>query len=410
MPWPPGRAGSQGIAVTSGGASADRLDRRVDLGAQFLRERRVAQAGQDRLAVGADEVAEEALDQSDLVSRQTLAAGDLVGDQDDRVRARGLGRVVDLQAQVVAGALDLRRAHGLRRRLRAQLDRAGAGVDLRHAQLGVHRVRPLAVGDRVLGGLDGLGHTGGLLLAGAGAGPLLGRLALPRATAGGGQVLGEVFRRTRLVGAEEDRDRSGRELGARVQLGDRRVVPGLDGALEDLRRGRAVEDELVDAGNVVLDRDRADDRREVQRRVALAALLRLVDLDLAVLRLGLQGRVRTAEVDLAGDELLDTRAGAGRVVVHRDVRALVVVLGDDFLDGVLLRGGAFRVERAGRAVSTGGGGRGRRVGGAGRRRGGRLRVATTGAECEQARDRDDGCGAATNGAKAVCGHERDLPF
>ena len=45
-----------------------------------------------------------------------------------------------------------------------------------------------------------------------------------------------------------------------------------------------------------------------------------VGLDDAVLLLGLQRRVGAGEVDLAGDELLDAGAGAGRVVVDRGAR------------------------------------------------------------------------------------------
>ena len=80
--------------------------------------------------------------------------------------------------------------------------------------------------------------------------------------------------------------------------------------------------QLVDALDVVGDRDRAGDHRDVPRGRA-AHLLGGVGLDDTVLLLGLERRVGAGEVDLARDELLDARAGPGRVVVDGGAGALL---------------------------------------------------------------------------------------
>ena len=107
-----------------------------------------------------------------------------------------------------------------------------------------------------------------------------------------------------------------RQLRARVLARDLRVVPLLDLAEEDVGDGLAVELEaLVDAVDVVGDRDRAEDRRDVD---GVAALL-LGGRELVVLH----RRVGGAEVDGARAELRDAAAGADGLVV--DGRALVLL-------------------------------------------------------------------------------------
>jgi hypothetical protein len=60
----------------------------------------------------------------------------------------------------------------------------------------------------------------------------------------------------RLVGAEEHRNVRAWQLCTWVELRDLRVVPGLDGAVEDLGERLGVQDELIDAVDVVREGDR----------------------------------------------------------------------------------------------------------------------------------------------------------
>src|SRR4029078_10721211 len=102
----------------------------------------------------------------------------------------------------------------------------------------------------------------------AGAGRPLDRLVRAGAALPGRRVVGEegreVRRRAGLVGAVAGRDARARQLRARVLARDLRVVPLLDLAEEDVGDGLPVELEaLVDAVDVVGDRHRAEDGRDV---------------------------------------------------------------------------------------------------------------------------------------------------
>src|SRR6478609_5605919 len=94
----------------------------------------VADGLQGLLLVGRGELLEEPLEQRDLGRVLGLGAGDLVGHQDDRVGPGLLGGVVQRELDVVALTDLLGGGHGLAGRVAAELDRAGAVVDLRHAQ------------------------------------------------------------------------------------------------------------------------------------------------------------------------------------------------------------------------------------------------------------------------------------
>src|SRR5699024_6196475 len=100
-----------------------------------------------------------------------------------------------------------------------------------------------------------LAHPAGELLAGA---------AGPRAVRGRLEVLLEVVGGARLVRAEDHADRLVRELDALVLGGDRGVVPGGDGAVEDVGEGLARERD-IDAVEVVRHGDRAEHGREGPR-------------------------------------------------------------------------------------------------------------------------------------------------
>src|SRR3954451_13097960 len=156
--WPRGRAppppetgASAGVVVSDCSAmvSAQAADRGGNLGLQLRRQRRVADLAQLGLAVGAGDVAEEALDERQLVGRGALGADDLVGDQDDRVRPGLLGGVVDGQRQVGLGTGDLRAGDRLAGRLVVERGvLTGTVVDLRREQaVGLHE-RVLDVADR----------------------------------------------------------------------------------------------------------------------------------------------------------------------------------------------------------------------------------------------------------------------
>ena len=120
----------------------------------------------------------------------------------------------------------------------------------------------------------------------------------------------KLLGRARAVGAVGDDDVGVGQLRARVVGGDRRVVPLLDVALEDLRDRVGRELQLVDAVDVVADRDRAEQDREVEEVAALD--LRLVGV--------LVRRVGAAEVDRPVGEVLAALARAAAAVVDLDVR------------------------------------------------------------------------------------------
>src|SRR5207302_3418942 len=127
------------------------------------------------------------------------------------------------------------------------------------------------------------------------------------------------------------------------------------------RQRRAIERDVLGFRQVVGDRDRPEDSRQVPRLGAVAPGLGLVDLSLVLV----QRRVGAAEVGLLADELVHARARAVGVVVDRLARAGV-------LEGLLesghrvgLRGRAAGLERLlAAAVRRAGVGRVRAAGGA----------------------------------------------
>ncbi len=174
------------------------------------------------------------------------------------------------------------------------------------------------------------------------------------------QVLGEVLRGAGVLCAVHRLDGQRRQGDAGVQRGDGRVVPVGDRAVEDLGQHRRGQDQAVDAGDVVGQRDRAGDHRQVDR-VVTGAAGRLGGRRLVLL----QRRVGAGEVDLVGDEVRDALTGAAAAVGVDVGAAHVVEVGDPLLHDLALRG---RTGRAQVALGAGEAGtlEGRRLTGRGR--------------------------------------------
>src|SRR5438067_1419390 len=210
-----------------------------DLGAYLVGQRCVPDLRRGRLPVRAGGVGQERLDQRKRAGRGALLADDLVGDQHDRVRPRGRGVVVDRERHVVAGAGRLGAGHGLAGRLTGEFGvLPGPVADLGHLQVAGLGEGPLDVPDGAVGLPDRRRNTVGALL-GVAAGRLPGLVvAVGPVRAGGlGQELGEVVGGTRAVRPVYRQDLRGRQRGALVVRGDRRVVPGGPLAREDLDDG-----------------------------------------------------------------------------------------------------------------------------------------------------------------------------
>src|SRR6266568_4310673 len=372
--------------------SAQGVDRVGDLGADVLRQRNVALAGDRVLAGGAGGVAEEALQRRQLGRVIAGRAHDLVGHQDIRVRVRvGVG-VVELQRQVLAGAGDLRLADEVRRVLRGQLDElAGRVADrgVRNGLLGGEG--QLEVTDAAGGLLDVLGdQRAALVTLAARSRPLLVRAVGPVRLGLVGQVVGEVEAGAGAVRPVERLDALAGQCDTGVVLGDGRVVPVGDLAGEDLGQCARRQVQVGHARQVVADRDRTGRHRQVDRRAALAARVRLGLVG------GRQREVRTGPVDGAGLELGDTGAGTAEAVVDVDAGTGTRVGLDPLADRVGLRGGTGQgeVHRTGRALD------GRRGCGAAATTDGRGRRVVVGATGRQ--QQGAGCGEAE--------HDSAVPF
>ena len=151
------------------------------------------------------------------------------------------------------------------------------------------------------------------------------------------QVVGPDERRARAVRATDDRDQLVGQLDARIEIGDRLLVPLLDLAEVDV--GEHGSRELHRAGRDAFDvhdrHDAADDRRKLHEAGGLQVL-------------GLERHVGRAEVDGLGLDLGDAAARADRLVVHADAGLLLVRLGPLGVDRVRKRrAGAGDVDRRG---------------------------------------------------------------
>src|SRR5262249_29461899 len=299
------------------------------------------------------DVGEVGLHQLRLGVVAVLRAAHQVADQEHWVAARvGRGpfdRVGEHELALAELRVLLRLIEVVRRTLGARGHVRVANLDLGDAQaLGLARV---GVADGAVAGLDRLDHAGRLRCRLA-AVQRPGAVGVERPDARGGhmEVVGEVGRGPRLVRAMDRRDLRAWQAHTRIVRLDGRVVPGCDLALEDLRGRVRAELQVVDALEVVDDRDRRDVVRDLNQLAGRAALRRLRHL------IRVERRVAAGEGGLAaGDELVAAAARPDRVVRDRGAGVLILELGGPgLLRGLLrARAGAGQVARdAGRAAAV----------------------------------------------------------
>src|SRR6476661_10172170 len=330
-----------------GSAGRDRVDDALGLLGDRAGERRgTGLLRRGLLALVGHDVGEVALHEVGLGLVLVGLAGDEVAQQDDGVGA-GLGAgAVDVDGHVDVGATlggrgrlddDGSALGGRGDVLLADLDRDdGEVTDLALVGVADRAVATRHCGDDARGALSGLAtldREGVLGLVG------------PRA-AGLAEVVGEVLGRARVVGAVDRRDGRVGEVRVGVHLGDGRVVPRGDLAVEDLGDRVGVHVERVDALEVERDRDGRDVGRDLDRVLAVAALLGGGELALVVVEVG----VGAGEADAALDEVGATVAGADGVVVDGHVAVVhALEAGGPGALRLLLRGGAGAVQVAGEA-------------------------------------------------------------
>ena len=266
---------------------------------------------------GQDEVA---------VRRQLIAARVGVG-----VHPFELLREVRGGVALVGVDLRLQQCHG--HVLRRGFGVVARGIQhLRHRELRAECVRVVHVPDRTLGEAlaDVTGHTDVACLRDhPGDGGIEGGEAALRRPTGTRAVVvpdrrmavdhpsRQLRRRTRSIGANHRHHGSGRQHQARVVGLQRRIVPGLDLAGEQLgdvlarqpqvRHALAVDDEVVHEGRTA----------GGDRHVGIAARSRILG-GRPVFRFELERNVRGGEVDRAVQEVLAAGSRTTRVVVDRD--------------------------------------------------------------------------------------------
>jgi hypothetical protein len=120
-----------------------------------------------------------------------------------------------------------------------------------------------------------------------------------------GQIIREVIGRARPIRPMHVGDGLVRQLHIGIELRDRRVVPGLHFAEENLGQGRPVEHKV--AGLKSLDVHHRNDTADHHGKLRQAAFIQV---------LAGQGRIRRAEGHGLGLDLLDAAARANRLAVE----------------------------------------------------------------------------------------------
>ena len=128
-----------------------------------------------------------------------------------------------------------------------------------------------------------------------------------------------------------DGDRLRRKLGIRIELLDRGIVPRLDFPKEDFRKRRPVEHDVT--GLDAVDVDNGDDAAEHGRELNQAGLIEVFRL---------QRHVRGPESDGLGLDLLDSAAGADRLIVQPCARPFLIGVGPLGVDRIGERGASAR--------------------------------------------------------------------
>ena len=219
----------------------------------------------------------------------------------------------------------------------ADLDGHGAQV----ADLG-----EVSVADGAVGLLDGGDHAGSALgtLANL-VRPVLGEVVGPVVRGDVLEVGDEVLGGAGLIGAVHHGDGGVGQLQVLVLIGDGRIVPLGDLAVEDLGDGGSVHvDVLAGIGNALEVEDHGD-RGDVDRDIEGGAFS-AHGLGLLNFVIG-KGLVGAGPSGGTGQEGLHASAGTGRVVGDLGLRVGALEAGDPGFNGGLLRGGAGAREVAG---------------------------------------------------------------
>ena len=227
----------------------------------------------------------------------------------------------------------------------ADLDGHGAQV----ADLG-----EVGVTDGAIGLLDGGDHTRGALGALANlVRPVLGQVVGPGVRSLILEVGDEVLGGARLVGTVNHGDRGVRQGQVLVLIGDGRIVPLGDLAVENLGDGVSIHVDVLASVGDTLEVEDHGDRGDVDRHVESSAIgahgLGLLDLVIG------EGLVGTGPCGGTGQEGLHASARTGRVVGDLGVRVGALEAGNPSFDGGLLGGSASALEVTGNRSGLGSG-------------------------------------------------------
>ena len=293
----------------------------VELGDRLLQDvvgqRCVVKAGQHVLAFP-QHVGDERLVELTLLGVRLVGVDDDVCLERDRIGGRS-ARVVCVEREIRSDLDTLARR---RCSLGCRLDEVARLVlHGRELKPRGRRIRQVHVPDCAVGRLDDLGHAL-VAVARLGVGwPLdrRARLERPHVRRRDNEPLGEVLRRTRPVRPVSHRDVGGGEIDTFVVGRDLRVVPRRDLPLEDASDRVRAELQVIDSRQVVRDRHRAEQDREVEDRFRRLVLV-------------LVRGVRPGKVDGLLGEVRPPLARAASAVGDVRVRVRIVEHAGGFLD------------------------------------------------------------------------------